>query len=1117
MADENKPTPQQSQDAVQLDSLTSLQQTSEGDQGGTVGTTDVRTDTAASPANSSPQDGPSFYLPNTDLTNAPPALAEGAPTSDSETETANAPKYVGETIDPVTGALVLGVTVADTPDVQGAPGESGEGERSANGSSTPSGPGAPGPMNSSRTGTVEAQQEVAVEGTGTVTATEPLAPAATTEPAQQTIVSPFNNTVVPDAPVVVLDSVATLTSDTKALTETDAVLSTSGTLTLSDLDATDATVVAQTNTAGTYGQFSIGTNGAWSYTTTDAVNQLNAGQVVTETFTVATSDGGTASVTVNITGTNDAATITGTTQGSVTEIGGINNATPGVPTATGQLTSADVDNPINTFQSSSGSSSYGTYSINSSGAWSYSLNNSDLSVNALNTGGSLSDSFVVTSVDGTPQTITVSIQGSTDYVTITGTAGVDTLTGTAANEVITGGLSGDTLTGGDGLDIFMVSAGVTFSGTNANPVVSGYDKVTDFVSGTDQIQLPVNIIVAANTGRINGTDTNYQYNAGGNTIRSHSISNGQVTFYNANSGGSVATIDSAKAVASAVNYLTRNDLGNAGVTVTFSTTMTQVVGGTTLYTNYIYQQPTTSAGSTNATLVEIRVPTTSFTLDVTPGTKIIKPIALDLNQDGVTYLDRSQGVNYDYANDGSAVSTAWVDSSDGVLAVQTGDGKLNIVFSTQAGETDLQGLAKVYDSNRDDVFDAKDEHFGKFGVWQDANTDAIAQTGEFKTLEQAGITSISLVSSGVQQETANGDVIVYGQSSFTTKDGVTHILEDTGFATTVGTQMIGSVSKSEPALIATVSSTTEGQKSLLGYSVVATLDHTEVKVGDEISLVINNGSITISHILTANDIVNSRYEFKMPDSVIVTDVTNVVGAHLGLADTPIASYSNPVSIPYKVLAPVALPVAYSEVPPTDQSILKTDSTSQTLQFSVLMSEVLVEKSPTVSALETKDFVVSNGNVSSITVENNTHYTLEVVSDGRTPLGEVSLQVAQPELPTLVTPQPLTEIDSPLTLHPVTPDPVGFMLELGGVTYAIDTNPSPVSDKAAADDYALTHTLSAPLVAGAWTEVVVGPESFVPPPEPIVTANPLTDTSGPPMIHTEILDAPKLTDNGSWTP
>src|SRR5206468_12416448 len=51
--------------------------------------------------------------------------------------------------------------------------------------------------------------------------------------------------------------------------------------------------------------------GAWTYTMSSAQDQLTAGQVVTETFTVASADGTSkpAAVTVTITGTNDAAVI----------------------------------------------------------------------------------------------------------------------------------------------------------------------------------------------------------------------------------------------------------------------------------------------------------------------------------------------------------------------------------------------------------------------------------------------------------------------------------------------------------------------------------------------------------------------------------------------------------------------------------------------------------------------------------------------------------------------------------------------------------------------------------------------------------------------------------------
>lgn len=277
---------------------------------------------------------------------------------------------------------------------------------------------------------------------------------------------------------------------------------------------------------------------------------------------------------------------------------------------------------------------------------------------------------------------------------------------------------------------------------------------------------------------------------------------------------------------------------------------------------------------------------------------------------------------------------------------------------------------------------------------------------------------------------------------------------------------------------------------------------------------INNGAITISHTLTADDIANRRYEFRMSDSVIVTDVTNVVGVHLGLVDATIASYSNPVSIPYTLLAPVTYGAGVS----LDESILEAEEPSQSLQFSVMMSEVMVEDSPEVGTLEPDDFVVSNGIVSAVTMENSTHYTLEVISNGHSPLTEVSVELDQDDAPASEVQQSFSAMDGQVAVDTQVADSADFMLlELGGVTYVIDTSSANASENGATDDYALTNSLSAPLVAGSWTEVVAGTETPIEPLEPVEPENPLTDTSAPPMINTEILDDPRLTDNGSWTP
>ncbi|KQW75707.1 hypothetical protein ASC89_22515 [Devosia sp. Root413D1] len=100
---------------------------------------------------------------------------------------------------------------------------------------------------------------------------------------------------------------ADLSADVEELTEGDtaAAISTSGQLTISDVDSAE-TFVAQTDAAGTYGTFSIGADGAWTYTADTAHNEFVDGEVYTDTFPVESADGTPTSVTIKITGTNDA-------------------------------------------------------------------------------------------------------------------------------------------------------------------------------------------------------------------------------------------------------------------------------------------------------------------------------------------------------------------------------------------------------------------------------------------------------------------------------------------------------------------------------------------------------------------------------------------------------------------------------------------------------------------------------------------------------------------------------------------------------------------------------------------------------------------------------------------
>src|SRR4051812_15461582 len=86
---------------------------------------------------------------------------------------------------------------------------------------------------------------------------------------------------------------AAVSSDTKLVSEADtaSALNASGQLTITDPDAGQARVVAQSNVHGNYGDFSIDASGAWTYTGNGAHDELTAGQQVQDQFTVVSQDG----------------------------------------------------------------------------------------------------------------------------------------------------------------------------------------------------------------------------------------------------------------------------------------------------------------------------------------------------------------------------------------------------------------------------------------------------------------------------------------------------------------------------------------------------------------------------------------------------------------------------------------------------------------------------------------------------------------------------------------------------------------------------------------------------------------------------------------------------------
>lgn len=250
----------------------------------------------------------------------------------------------------------------------------------------------------------------------------------------------------------------------------------------------------------------------WNFSVDDsALDSLQGGEHLVQKYNVTVDDGHggqkTETVTIDIYGTNDAATFGGADTGSVTEDGTL--------AANGMLTTADVDHDESGFQAVASSTLHGTYGNftfdETNGSWTYTLRNGDANVQALNAGDNPTDTLTVHSLDGTAHDIVVTVHGADepppppavdsdttndhDLLDVNGNALVTSMTsspgqphqfnGTSGADIIVATndpLNGDTVNAQAGDDIVYGRAGNdTIQGMNGHDTIyggSGNDKIT---------------------------------------------------------------------------------------------------------------------------------------------------------------------------------------------------------------------------------------------------------------------------------------------------------------------------------------------------------------------------------------------------------------------------------------------------------------------------------------------------------------------------------------------------------------------------------------------------------------------------------------------------------------
>lgn len=259
-----------------------------------------------------------------------------------------------------------------------------------------------------------------------------------------------------DAPLWKSDAVGAVKEDAAASASTTGTLARGEHFTDADANDTHTIIKAGGNSitpggnvslSGTYGSITINSNGTYTYTlnnNADNVQSLAKDQEVTDDFKFTVSDGQGGeielTITINITGTNDAPKLADDTN-AVTEDNALTDGTnpPVVTNETSIFTDEDTDDDHNgkdnwkvsgakensaannTTVTESGTTDitgkYGTLHISADGKYTYTLNNNTKDIQQLGHDGKLDETFSITIKDGSleaTQNLKITIHGAND-------------------------------------------------------------------------------------------------------------------------------------------------------------------------------------------------------------------------------------------------------------------------------------------------------------------------------------------------------------------------------------------------------------------------------------------------------------------------------------------------------------------------------------------------------------------------------------------------------------------------------------------------------------------------------------------------------------------------------
>ena len=663
---------------------------------------------------------------------------------------------------------------------------------------------------------------------------------------------------------------------------------------------------------GNFGTLTINSSGNYTYEVNNSnttVNALQTGQTLTESFnyTITNQSGSdTGVLEIEIKGSNDAPIAVGDTA-TATE----GTASQAAVNATGNVLTNDSDAETGNLVVSSvvsavtgtTTSNFGTITMASNGAFTYVVNDSNTTVDALGTGQTLTDTFTYTLADSqgatTSANLVITINGVTDQAgpRVVGYYNISNGQGNSVQiqNITDAGHTPQNMTTLSATELSQIDVLYVNNPSNSNHTGGG----SEYVNAMPAIEAFVasGKVLIYHDRNVRDIETILPGNNGITSARDFGESRAidildNTTLVTDGPGGVLNDTSLDNGGSSNHGFVHEASLPAGAVKILSSTTDSKIItfsyahgDGHAIYSTIpLDHYLRAGSGQPKENLREVYAPNV-----IAYAAELVDPIVLDLDGDGLEFI-HLQGNSVDFSMDptGTISPNDWLSPDDGFLVFDKNENNkvddITELFSEFFADGVSSGMEalKIFDENNDGVIDSKDSLFSKLLIWQDKNSDGKTDQGELNNISDFGINSLNLASEDAFQIV--GDSVLLSSGNFETEDGEQGTLGEVAFSVTnddksdIPTVDLGSISSLQIADLERLDTTNNSnERTIINLEDILTSGNTprELSIfgdkGDD--LVINSLSekVELSSILMEGSVEATKISFEGTSTTLFVD------------------------------------------------------------------------------------------------------------------------------------------------------------------------------------------------------------------------------------------------------